>query len=290
VREPLTGEVARDDGGPASVELDPATMRALALHEARAHALVGRRVVDLGDAILLHDPRDDDPFWNRLSGLRLPEDPEAFRRRLDVLIAMFAGLGRDPHVWASPLHDTPADLPARLEARGFVDLGRGLTMILADPSRAVAHSDLAARVVLERHNRPPAADRERLASEVAALLVAAFRVDPLARLGLATDLEASFEAPELTLYVARVGETPVAVAKRATFDGATYLSSIGTRPGWQGRGLGTLVTVAAVRDGLAEGTGITYLGVFDDNRRARGLYERLGFATVGSAAGDFLRP
>ena len=285
----MRSETVRGAGVTRSVDLDPATMRALALHEARAHSIGGRRVMDLGDAILLHDPRDEEPFWNRLSAIRLPEDPVAFVRRLDVLIAMFAGLGRQPHIWAAPMHDTPADLPVRLEARGFIDLGRGLTMILAEPTRAVVPPDLDPRIVLERYSRP-AAGRERLAEEVAALLIAAFRVDPLARLGLATDLEASFDAPELTLYVARVGGIPVAVAKRATFDGATYLSSIGTRPGWQGRGLGTLVTVAAVQDGLAEGTDITYLGVFDDNVRARALYERLGFVIVGEASGDFLLP
>lgn len=286
----MTDERARGAQAPRSLELDPETMRTLALHEARAHSIGGRRVMDLGDAILLHDARDDEPFWNRLSGIRLPDDPAAFDRRLDVLIAMFAGLRRQPHIWVAPVHDTPADLPARLEARGFVDLGRGLTMILAEPSHAVAPPDPVPHLVIERYNRPPHHRRERLASESAALLVASFRVDPLARIGLAADLQASLDAPELTLYIARAGDVPVAIAKRATFDGATYLSSIGTRPGWQGRGLGTLVTVAAVQDGLAEGTGITYLGVFDDNVRARGLYERLGFVTVGEASGDFLHP
>ena len=50
-------------------------MRFLDRHEAQAHAVGGREVRDLGDAILLHDRDDRDPFWNRLSGLRLPEPP-----------------------------------------------------------------------------------------------------------------------------------------------------------------------------------------------------------------------
>ncbi len=161
-------------------------------------------------------------------------------------------------------------------------------MVLADAARAVEPADLPERLVLERHRQPSGSARDRLAAETAALLVAAFRVDPLARLRLAADLEASFDAPELTVYLVRAGGTPVAVAKRLTFDGLTYLSSIGTRPGWQGRGLGAWVTVAAVTDGLAEGSRLTYLGVFADNLRARTLYERLGFATVGGEAGDFL--
>jgi ribosomal protein S18 acetylase RimI-like enzyme len=273
---------------PPQVTVDPDTARFLALHEARAHAMGGRTVEDLGDAVLLTDPRDDEPFWNRLSGIRLPEAAAAFDHRLEELIERFRGLGRQPHVWEGPLHDSPPDLAARLESRGFVDLGRGLTMVLADPARVAAPTDLPQRLTLERACRPPQARREELAAEIARLLVAAFRVDPLATLTLATDLEASLDLAELTLYVVRIDGFPVAVAKRATFDGATYLSAIGTRPGWQGQGLGSLVTVAAIRDGLREGSALTYLGVFDDNTRARALYERLGFATVGAPAGDYL--
>ncbi|HYM84995.1 MAG TPA: hypothetical protein VEY67_12690, partial [Candidatus Dormibacteraeota bacterium] len=144
-------EVVWQERVPPRVVVDPGTMRFLALHEARAHAMDGRIVSDLGDVVLLHDPRDDDPFWNRLSAVRLPEDPEAFARRLEELVEMFATLGRQPHVWAAPLHDTPADLPARLEARGFVGVGHGLTMVLADPARALVSPEVDARVTLERH-------------------------------------------------------------------------------------------------------------------------------------------
>ena len=31
-----------------------------------------------GDALLLHDPQDSEPFWNRLQAVRWPEDPDAF--------------------------------------------------------------------------------------------------------------------------------------------------------------------------------------------------------------------
>ena len=65
---------------------------------------------DLGDAILLHDPADAELFWNRLEGLRWPDDPGAFDRRLTEILVLFASIGRTPHIWASPLHDSPADL------------------------------------------------------------------------------------------------------------------------------------------------------------------------------------
>ena len=48
--------------------IDPPTMRRLLLHEARVHAIPGRDLRDLGDAILLHDPVETEPFWNRLEG------------------------------------------------------------------------------------------------------------------------------------------------------------------------------------------------------------------------------
>ena len=85
-------------------------MRRLLLHEARVHAIPGRELRDLGDAILLHDPADPEPFWNRLEALRWPVEADAFDRRLTEMLVLFASLGRQPHIWAAPLHDSPADL------------------------------------------------------------------------------------------------------------------------------------------------------------------------------------
>ena len=111
-------------------------MRRLLLHEARVHADPGPDLRDLGDAILLHDPVEPEPFWNRLEGLRWPVEPGAFDRRLTEMLVLFASLGRQPHVWASPLHDAPADLVARLVANGFRDMGAGGVMVLVDPAPA----------------------------------------------------------------------------------------------------------------------------------------------------------
>ena len=69
---------------------------------------------DLGDALLLLDPVDPEPFWNRLEAVRWPTDPDAFDRRLAETAVRFAALARQPHVWVSPPHDAPADLAERL--------------------------------------------------------------------------------------------------------------------------------------------------------------------------------
>ena len=70
--------------------VDEATMRRLLLHEARVHAIPGRELRDLGDGLLLFDPNEPEPFWNRLEGVRWPSEPDAFDRRLTEALVLFA--------------------------------------------------------------------------------------------------------------------------------------------------------------------------------------------------------
>lgn len=63
--------------------------------------------------------------------------------------------------------------------------------------------------------------------------------------------------------------------------GAGHLRGIVTAPAHRGRGLATAVTAHLTRRALAGG-GPAVLGVFDDNGRAIGVYERLGFRRLHS--------
>ena len=74
-----------------------------------------------------------------------------------------------------------------------------------------------------------------------------------------------------------------AVAKATSFDGFTYLSSIGTRARFRGRGLAGLATRHAVAIGGGTATQVVYLGVFSGNAPALRLYQRLGFASGGES-------
>jgi GNAT superfamily N-acetyltransferase len=265
-------------------------MRRLTLHEARVHAMPGRDVRDLGDAIMLHDPIDPEPFWNRLAAVRWPADPAAFDRRLTEMLVQFASLGRQPHVWPSPLHDAPADLVERLGANGFRDTGEGCVMVLADSGRAevLAAQPLPRGVAVERLSgiRGPAA--EVAAHAIVEVLVDAFDVSSDRRMGVTAETITSLARPSFTHYLARWEGLPVAVARRATFDGVSYLSSIGTAALARGRGFGRLVTATASRDAIAAGSEWIHLGVFADNRGALRLYRRLGFERVGEACPDLL--
>ena len=277
-------EAARDHG------IDAAAMHSLLMHEARVHAIGGRDLRDLGDAILLHDAVEQEPFWNRLEGLRWPDAPDAFDRRLTDALVLFAAIGRTPHIWASPLHDAPTDLVARLEANGFRDLGASCVMLLTDPSiaTAAARAEVPAAVTIERMSVVDPAAIEAAATDVDSVLLDAFEVGSDRRTGIEGETVASLDHPWFTHYLARVDGVPAGVARRATFDGASYLSSIGTA-GWaRGRGLGSLVTRTAVADAIAAGSRWTYLGVFSDNRTAIGIYERAGFSQLGGPAPDLL--
>lgn len=268
--------------------MDAATLRFLERHETFAHATPAREVVELPDSIALIDPVDAEPFWNRATSLRFPDDPEAFDRRLTELLAFFAVRARTPHVWPSAAWNQPADLVARLAANGFRDTGGGRLMILADPSASppVAPDEPSPEVTLECV-RAVASDAETVL-DAATVLAEAFATDPGRSDDIAADLAVALRDPAVSLVLARVDGEPAAIAKATTFDGASYLASIGTRPRFRGRGLAGLVTRAVASQGLADGARWVYLGVFDENETAVRLYRRLGFVPVGDVAPDLL--
>lgn len=272
----------------ATLDLD--TILFLEHHEGRVHAMPGRELRDLGDAILVHDPIDREPFWNRMAGIRWPDDPAAFDRRLTEAIALFASLDRIPHVWPRPILNQPADLAARLLANGWEDAGGGTFMVLVEPERtlAAAREALDADVTVERVHLPAGEAARRAAADLSQILAESFEVEPGRRAAIELETLATWERPEIHACIVRVGGEPAAAAKRTTFDGASYLSSIGTRPAFRGRGLGRIATSLVTADALAAGSRWVHLGVFADNDPAIRLYRNLGFDMVGPPAPDLL--
>jgi GNAT superfamily N-acetyltransferase len=284
--------------------------RRLVLHEARAQQTPVRELRDLGDGWLFHDPSDAEPFWNRLIAPVWPTDPAAFDRRLDEVVTLFATLSRLPHIRPLPLGGTPADLPRRLAAAGFETMGADRRMVLvrhgdgdalvAAMTARVVQAFGGAEVTVDRREAsgvpkrtsasggPQWVDRRRWAVDTSLVLADAFGVDPERRVALENDVLACVSRPGCAVLVVSIGGVPAAIARRATTAEGSYLSSIGTRPAFRHRGLGTLATALAVRDALAVGSPIVHLAVEEDNDPALRLYERLGFATVGEAAPDLL--
>ena len=266
-----------------TLPIDDETLRALERHETIAHAIPRRDVRDLGDAYVLYDDRDPDPFWNRMVSVRWPAEPDAFDRRLTEALALFALLSRTPHVWPSPVHSKPDDLVARLLANGFADAGTGHVMVQPDPGsvQPVRPTELGAGVTLSAIGS--AADaRDGDLDDIGLVLAESFGASPSRGPELAADLQLTLDDERVLLTLARVDGEPAAVAKATTFDDFTYLSSIGTRTAFRGRGLAPLVTRHAIAVG-ARASRWAYLGVWSGNEPALKVYERLGFASLGES-------
>ena len=270
--------------------VDPATMRRLLEHEARVHAMPGRELRDLGDAILLHDPADPEPFWNRIEAIRWPTEANAFDRRLTETLILFTSIGRQPHIWPSPIHDAPGDLADRLLASGFHDVGSGCMMVMTnpEPARRGAARPLGPQVSLERLGRGASNGSATTLADIVSVLCDAFHVEEARRPGVEAETAASLANAAFTHYLARIDGEPAAVARRATFDGVSYLSSIGTAAWARGRGLGEMVTMAASADAVAVASEWVHHGVFADNEVAIRLYRRAGFEMLGEPAPDLL--
>jgi ribosomal protein S18 acetylase RimI-like enzyme len=272
---------------------DPALAQRLLLHEARAQQSLGRELRDLGDGWLLHDPADPEPFWNRLIAPRWPSELRAFEQRLDEVITLFSALDRLAHVRPLPVGSRPPDLDARLMAAGFDRIGADRRMVLVDrePCLRLAASAAAisnGRVTIDRHPDRSLALRGSWASDAALVLGEAFDVDPLRRIALETDVLACAARRGCSVLLLREDGIPVAMARRATVGSGSYLSSIGTRPMWRGRGHGALATALAVREAIEAGSQLVHLAVDVANEPARRLYESLGFAVLGEPVADLL--
>jgi ribosomal protein S18 acetylase RimI-like enzyme len=277
--------------GGARPRVDAAVVRRLLRHEAEVHAIPGRTLRDLGDSILLHDPVELEPFWNRIEAIQWPADATGFDRRLAEIGVLFASIGRQPHFWTLPPYDEPRDLIARLIANGFEDIGDGLVLATADvePARAaLRRSALPDDVVMERFRGIVGGEASRAADAIVAVLMAAFAVDPERHPGVVAETLASLADPRFMHYLIRRDGMPVAVARRATFDGISYLSSIGAVDAARGLGFGRLVTATAMVDGFEEGNEWVHLGVYADNLPARRLYESLGLAMAGEPGPDMI--
>jgi ribosomal protein S18 acetylase RimI-like enzyme len=156
--------------------------------------------------------------------------------------------------------------------------------------RPVAAVEPGAGVSVERWaGGPGVALPPALLDEVAGVLAGAFGYeDAAARAASAADTSRFLRSSSCHLVLVREEGRVVAAGKRSTFDGASYLSSIGTRPGAAGRGYGTLVTDALVADSRAAGARHVYLAVRVTNDRAVELYRRRGFEPYGEPAGELV--
>ena len=143
-------------------------------------------------------------------------------------------------------------------------------------------------VTVERLHRLTGERAADAGRAIAAVLLTSFNVESERRVAIELEAVLGLATDAYHAVLVRVDGVPAAVARRTTFAGASYLSSIGTDPAFRGRGLGRLVTGLVVADAIAAGSRWTYLGVFEENAIAQSLYRSLGFVAIGGVAPDLL--
>ncbi len=277
--------------GPPWYGVDEALLRRFEVHETWVHSLgEAREVVDLGDAVGLFDALDPDPFYNRIGAIRWPVDPTAFAERLAAALELFEARRRQPYVWLPPAGAVcPPELAERLAAAGFVEVGDGaIEMVLTrdprgTPARPLPDGATIRRLEPGRGRRPDVAAATGVIAEV-------FAIGDDRRGPLEAEIERGLDDPAIDVRLVTIAGEPVAVGRRHDGGDLSYLSAIGVRRAWQGRGLGAIVTRALVEAALDAGRRWVYLGVYADNVAARALYEQVGFAALGGPALEFLRP
>jgi ribosomal protein S18 acetylase RimI-like enzyme len=245
--------------------------------EARAHRWPRRAVRDVLGGLLVHDPEDHEPVFNRLVDPDLPEADSQFDDWLRRVRVVFDRIARRPHLWlTAPSEDARI---ARLERAGFGQVGASRYMYLDDRSAiglAVPSGATPAGATIERIDATTH-DPLRAARDVAAVIADAFELDPAFHVLVEHDVVEMLDVAAISFVLARVEGEAVAVARRTTEGRASLLAAIGTRRGYRTRGFGRLVTSTATRDALAAGSDTVFLGVEDGNDAARHLYERLGY-------------
>jgi len=267
---------------PPAEAASAAVRRELERHEGRVAGATGRRFVDLGDAVLVHDEGASEPWRTWLGDVRWPSSEREFDMRLVDGLTLFARIDRRPSVWVQPAASTPADLAERLVAGGFMAAETAYRMRLGHDAResVAAALDRPELDIVVLASAPARGDP--VVAEAAQVMAAAFGV---ARPRLVRELEAGLAVPGATLVVVvAAGEEAVGAGRSFALDGAAYLSAIGVRPGWRSRGIGRLVTAALATAAFGAGSRTVHLGVAVDNIPAWRAYAALGFRALGPPA------
>jgi len=252
----------------------PASVAAVAALDARAAAAL---LDDLADRGWPAEHRERHGGWilraaggvTKRANSALPvgpvADPEA---ALDAVEAFARAHGIDPCVQVSPASE-PADLPARLAARGYVAEARTLVQVADAAAVAGRLADAAPADPALRVTVADAPDE--------AWLDAWWSVDGR---GGSAELDVArriLERGPSVHAAVRDGDRVLATARLALVGSWGGLFAVATRPEARRRGLSRAVMGAAVDAGRDRGITALWLQVVAENEGARALYDGLGF-------------
>jgi len=199
------------------------------------------------------------PFFNGIWGVPASDDLDA---GIDEALAPFDA-GAVPLLWIVP---PPGGLDGKLVARGFV--------VESTPGMAADIDGLEAR-------EPPPGVTIGEVGEDPRELEACIRVTEVANEmpdettpALLRAIARFPERDHIRAFVASVNGAPASSAMLLEWAGVAGLYNVGTLPEFRGRGLGTIVSIAALEAGRADGYPI---GVLQATAMGEPVYRAMGF-------------
>lgn len=208
-------------------------------------------------------------FLNRVYQARF--HPDEVDRRIAEVVAHFASRGL-PLSWHVGPSSKPRDLGGRLITQGLLHTGHEIGMAI-DLSALHETSPTPSDLVIERVDCMPRL--QRWMGVVAASFqypekTADVLLDVFGNPGFGEHLP-------WRLYVGCLHDDPVGASRLFLGGGVAGIYAIGTVPERRGRGIGTAMTLAPLREARRLGYRI---GVLRAAEVALGIYRRLGFTTL----------
>ncbi|MCI0646188.1 MAG: GNAT family N-acetyltransferase [Chloroflexi bacterium] len=239
--------------------------------------LPGGEIVE-GEKVCYHHAFPSNPMFKGV--WRTCLSPEEADEAIDQTLAWFQAR-QAPYVfwWVGP-QTTPADLPERLQARGFT------ANMVGDPGMA---ADLR---TLDETVRTPdgftivkAADKATLEAW-RDVFCAAYDIPPfVGQAWVEATLTTGPASAPWQLYVGYWNEKPVACNVLFNGAGVAGVYGVGTIPEARGRGIGAAITLRPLLD--ARDQGYRY-GVLFSTEMGYPVYQRLGFQEVPCKIGRYL--
>lgn len=244
----------------------PAELDAIEMSQVKWATILGAEVEDDPDlgAVLIRY-RDAGPGLNVAARIRWsPADVSA---RLADLQVRLKGADRWPSVIVSEGLAEPADLPQRLAAAGWAQVG-GERVMFTRHAPVVPHLDPGLRV--EAVTATSSIESVRLEAAV-------FGQRPDAVGEQAELLALAVKSGAVRGFLLRLLREPVATARLAPGNRVAGIHGVGVAANQRRRGYGRMITAVATRAGLATGHGLVWLSVDDANTAAVELYRGLGY-------------
>ena len=217
------------------------------------------------------------PLCNGVFDARLAADADA---RIDETLAYFRER-QLPILWSIDPSSQPADLSARLAARGLH--GKDVPGMAADLWALDEAQARPAGLTIER------VSDEQMLRRFDEVFCAGFGIPEFvgeAMTRIFIDLGLADDAP-FRHYLAFLDGEPVAIASAFLGAGVVGIANVVTLPQARRRGIGAAITLAPLREARALGYRV---GVLASSAEGYGVYRRLGFAEYCTLAAYAWRP